>query len=958
MPFRADGSLWGKWDLHFHTPSSFDYQDKGITDKQIVDGLVSAGVVAVAITDHHLIDAGRVRNLQNLGKDVLTVFPGIELRSELGGSESVHLIGIFPETADPAHIWTKIQGPLNLTEPDVREKGDDHVYVHFEEAAELIHRLGGFVSAHVGRKSNSIENIGNNHPYKQAFKQDLARTHIDLFEIGRTSDIKIYRTIVFPATGLERPLIICFDNHDIDSYAVKAPCWIKADPAFEGFQQVISDPWERVYIGDTPPALERVQKNSTKYMKSISFEKTPDSNLNEDWFSGKFPLNPGLIAVIGNKGTGKTALVESIGLLGNTTLHKHFSFLHPDKFKQTKNNKASHFTVTLEWQDGTSQNRLLSDPVDADSLEAVGYIPQHYLEIICNEIQTSNSNFDKELKSVIFSHVDEANKLRADTLDELLDYRTQQIREHLEQLRSELSEINDEILRMEHQGSAESRQLLLNLIDEKKRELEAHEKAIPAAIRKPAADPLKQQELEKIAKEIEKQQSERAALAAQAKQKGAEIRAAAKRQAVATRILGRLRNFASSYETFIADATADCIELNLSPRNLVAMTIDSETPDRIRSEAKTAEDNARGAQEAMERQASTLQTSIEELTQQLDAPNVQYQTYLQQLEEWQQRKSEIVGDENQAGSINYVQAQIVALDAIPQKLQLARANRSEKVTEIYVELESLVVTYKSLYSPVQNFIESHALSAGKFHFDFEASIVCSGLEEKFFSLVNRGRKGSFCGVDEGQKVLKTLMTSADFDSKGGALAFAESLLDHLNYDRRETPAPAVSLVTQTKGGTAELDVFNLIFSLSYLEPRYSLKWSGKNIEELSPGERGTLLLIFYLLIDRRDYPLIIDQPEENVDNRTVYDVLVPCIKEARKKRQVIIVTHNPNLAVVCDADQVIHCSIDKQNKNKVTYEAGSLENPAINKFTIDVLEGTRPAFDRRNSKYQEPPGRF
>ena len=114
-----------------------------------------------------------------------------------------------------------------------------------------------------------------------------------------------------------------------------------------------------------------------------------------------------------------------------------------------------------------------------------------------------------------------------------------------------------------------------------------------------------------------------------------------------------------------------------------------------------------------------------------------------------------------------------------------------------------------------------------------------------------------------------------------------------------------------------------------------------------------MLLIFYLLIDRRDSPLILDQPEENLDNQTVYDLLAPCIQEARKRRQVIIVTHNPNLAVVCDADQVIRCSIEKESKNKATYTAGALENFVINQFAIDVLEGTRPAFDRRDSKYQE-----
>jgi len=63
--------------------------------------------------------------------------------------------------------------------------------------------------------------------------------------------------------------------------------------------------------------------------------------------------------------------------------------------------------------------------------------------------------------------------------------------------------------------------------------------------------------------------------------------------------------------------------------------------------------------------------------------------------------------------------------------------------------------------------------------------------------------------------------------------------------------------------------------------------------------------------------------------------------------------HNPNLAVVCDADQIIHCNIDKQNRNTVTYTSGSLENPEINKFTVDVLEGTRPAFDHGDSKYSD-----
>ena len=98
-------------------------------------------------------------------------------------------------------------------------------------------------------------------------------------------------------------------------------------------------------------------------------------------------------------------------------------------------------------------------------------------------------------------------------------------------------------------------------------------------------------------------------------------------------------------------------------------------------------------------------------------------------------------------------------------------------------------------------------------------------------------------------------------------------------------------------------------------------------------------------------PLIIDQPEGNLDNYTIAKVLVDCIRAARETRQVFIVTHNPNLAVVCDADQVIYASMDKTGGNTVSYIMGSLENPKISEHVTDVLEGTRPAFRVRDGKY-------
>jgi len=92
-------------------------------------------------------------------------------------------------------------------------------------------------------------------------------------------------------------------------------------------------------------------------------------------------------------------------------------------------------------------------------------------------------------------------------------------------------------------------------------------------------------------------------------------------------------------------------------------------------------------------------------------------------------------------------------------------------------------------------------------------------------------------------------------------------------------------------------------------------------------------------------------PEENLDNQSVYEILVPFIKRAKARRQIIMVSHNPNLAVVCDAELVIHAELDKSRSQKITYTRGAIENPDMNKRIINVLEGTKPAFTNRRDKY-------
>jgi hypothetical protein len=142
-----------------------------------------------------------------------------------------------------------------------------------------------------------------------------------------------------------------------------------------------------------------------------------------------------------------------------------------------------------------------------------------------------------------------------------------------------------------------------------------------------------------------------------------------------------------------------------------------------------------------------------------------------------------------------------------------------------------------------------------------------------------------------------------------------------------------------------------LFGIDHISVRYEIVYDGIDIRKLSPGTRGIVLLLLYLALDEEDdRPLIIDQPEENLDPKSVNDELVPLFIAAKAKRQVIIVTHNANLVINTDADQVIVAESGPHQTGGlplITYRAGGLENTSIRKSVCDILEGGERAFRER-----------
>jgi len=142
-----------------------------------------------------------------------------------------------------------------------------------------------------------------------------------------------------------------------------------------------------------------------------------------------------------------------------------------------------------------------------------------------------------------------------------------------------------------------------------------------------------------------------------------------------------------------------------------------------------------------------------------------------------------------------------------------------------------------------------------------------------------------------------------------------------------------------------------LYSTDHMTVSYEILYDGIDIRKLSPGTRGIVLLLLYLALDDADdRPLIIDQPEENLDPKSVFDELVSLFIAAKAKRQVIMVTHNANLVINTDADQIIVASSGPNTPGglpPISYVSGGLESCEVRTAVCEILEGGDTAFQER-----------
>lgn len=123
----------------------------------------------------------------------------------------------------------------------------------------------------------------------------------------------------------------------------------------------------------------------------------------------------------------------------------------------------------------------------------------------------------------------------------------------------------------------------------------------------------------------------------------------------------------------------------------------------------------------------------------------------------------------------------------------------------------------------------------------------------------------------------------------------------------------------------------------------------RKLDELSKGQRATALLL--LLLGASTAPLVIDQPEDDLDNRFVYDGVVAHLRKLKGVRQILASTHNANVPVLGDAELIVALEGDGQHGRPATDGIGSLDDAAIRSMVENILEGGPAAFNARQHLY-------
>ncbi len=744
--------------------------------------------------------------------------------------------------------------------------------------------------------------------------------------------------------------------------------WIKADTTFNGLLQALKNFNNRIYIGELPEETRKITSRSKLSISHLESKLKNRDKKSKVWFDIDLEFNPSMISIIGNKGSGKSAISDILGFMGNTYNYKSFSFLNSDRFLDAKTKYGSLYKTKIRFSEEKIINEELSNKADYSKYERIKYLPQKYIEEIVNDL---GEKFQAEINNTIFSHISIVDKGNTNSLQELISYKSKTNENHILNKKNELIELNKKIFDLESKMTIDYKNEILAKLSFQKQKYQNHLSNKPNEI-KPVSDKDKNENYE-IITELNKNVLK---LEEQISDYTNKLTIINNKIQIITDYLDKLKNFGEEAKELNKEYKILAEKLNIEPNNVVEVKYNLKNLQGIYT--KLSEDRAKikiliddtdlilgtiempvfdkltkeNIIESLKQYSSlkykkyVVNEFIKKLSSGISLAEQRYLSYITNLKSWNEELRMITGEipnTIDGESIKKYEDLLKYIDEdITFELTSNYKNRLNLISEIYDLHKDNVKILSDLYQPVQEKINKIINSdIEKIEFIAQVRTKNEDIIKEISTHIDSRVDSDFRGKTEGYRKIQELVNSTDFNNKESVLNFITDIFTRTTSDKNNI----------TKLLSNPISFYNYISSMEYLNTDYTITSNDKTLKELSPGERGIILLIFYLALSNENIPLVIDQPEDNLDNQSIYSRLVPAILESKNNRQVIIVTHNPNIAIACDSEQIIYCEANKET-GELKYTSGSIENPKIMEHIINVLEGTKPAFDKRKTTYE------
>jgi energy-coupling factor transporter ATP-binding protein EcfA2 len=732
-----------------------------------------------------------------------------------------------------------------------------------------------------------------------------------------------------------KPCVIGSDAHELNKLGIPPNgkfTWIKADTTFDGLKQIIYEAEDRVFIGTTPPD----EKDNAKVIKSLAIKD------GSGWLADQIiAINRDLTAVIGGKGSGKTALMDLLACVGGD-----FDSLNKEAFLNKAKEEIAGTKLTLTWADDSTTVCEVHDGATYPKEPKIRYLSQSFVENLCSFDQ--HEKLVRQIENILFQYVAPERKMKAKDFGDLKAIKTRSIQLEIDKISMDLKKLNGEIFTLETELAGKD-ELVNELIRLTKEQNDLN-------VQKPVAtNPEEQKEQEQL-QTLREKKSKLEEMIEEHRVKISQIE----------EFRTRSKLLAGEIEAFNADIKVCLKDFGLEKESAaLAFEIPARLDEILKKRISEVEKIVQSLEGRGERKETTPPSagpadtldSVEKQIKEIEEKSKLEAQRKRKLIEFGKRISEITK------RIETLNKAVEALDTTKKVLLADKTkDRDTEYFNFFKKLNEKKTILEELYKPLNEPAGSSS-ERGKVQFYARSNFNISRFVSEGIHLFD-GRRSVIRGdsalaevAQEFWKQVQKLLPDMNIEPMQNLL----SVLQNSAGNFRE-------IKSQLKGDFKQSDVYDWLYRVDYFDVEYGIKYEGVDLDKLSPGRKGVVLLLIYLDVDKDFRPLLIDQPEENLDNRSVYSTLVEYFRKAKRKRQIILVTHNANLVVNSDAEQIIVANFDLDTQvqgTKIEYVCGSLEfklkpdlnvsspllRQGIREHVCEILEGGDEAFQRREHKY-------